>query len=138
MNIEQTRPRLGWSPSSLRSRQCGRLAGGLPHWRGVSHTGGPSPSPVDVPARASPVRESLEGLACLPSPLPLVHIQKEGRCPDLRTSFNHQYFSTVWPQAERDCGGGYWETAQTTPSKTNSWARSLPAPGLPSQANACA
>lgn len=55
-----------------------------------------------------------------------------------RTSFNHKYFSTVWPQAERDCGGGYWETAQTTPSKTNSCARSLPAPGLPSQANACA
>ena len=34
MNIEQTWPRLGWSPSSLSSRQCGRLAGGLPHWRG--------------------------------------------------------------------------------------------------------
>lgn len=55
MNIEQTRPGLGWSPSSLRSRQCGRLAGGLPHWRGVSHTGG---------AVTLPCRRPCEGLSC--------------------------------------------------------------------------
>lgn len=115
MNTQQTRPL--WGGSQLTEVRCVGAGRGHP----------PTLGPCEGPS----CQRKSRGAGVSARSSPLVHIQKEGRCPDSRTSFNHKYVSTVWPQAGSECGGGYWETAQTAPSKTNSCAGSLLAPGLP-------
>lgn len=123
-----------WSPSSLRSRTVSGGERGSPGCGACCHL------PADALRGPSCQEKVRRGLECLPLHSHWSTPRKEGRCPHSRTS---PLIANTSPQSghrqeARAVGGLLGDRLRPPPARPTAAPRSPPAPGLPSQANACA